>query len=284
LAESGLRCVILLMSRCYGQVVHFRQLPTPCYHDAVAFGYRRVNVSPDGDSHPAGCTPSQAHERARPRAQPRGTPQRVRIERQTFNFQLFDVTKPFSRNIAKYKLRDTSRAASPGRPDDFIQLELHRFAVAVLGVLDQKHHQERHDRRRCVDYQLPGIAKMKSSPNHRPHDNDCYSQPERGWPPCRARRRPGESLEKMGVLNRGWGMVFAIFSHFPAEVCACQFSNSRPSFNFRVSPTAVYGVLPAACANKKAANQWRPLQTVVAKLKPNRVVKVVLLSAQGRSA
>ena len=59
---------------CYGLVVHFRQLPTPCYHDAVAFGYRRVNVSPDGDSHPAGCTPSQAHERARPRAQQRRRP------------------------------------------------------------------------------------------------------------------------------------------------------------------------------------------------------------------
>src|SRR5205823_1123740 len=64
-AESGLRCVMFDMSRYYGRVVHLRQLPTSCRHDAVAFGYRRVNVPPDGDLHPAVCTPSQAHERRR---------------------------------------------------------------------------------------------------------------------------------------------------------------------------------------------------------------------------
>ncbi len=47
----------------YGQVVHLQQLSTPCYHGAVAFGFRRVNVPPGGDFHPAMCTPSQAHER-----------------------------------------------------------------------------------------------------------------------------------------------------------------------------------------------------------------------------
>jgi hypothetical protein len=54
---------------------------------------------------------TRTSERARLRAQQRGTSQRVRIKRQTFHFQLFHVTKPFRRNIAKYKLRDTSRAA-----------------------------------------------------------------------------------------------------------------------------------------------------------------------------
>ena len=69
-AESDLLCVMFNMSPHYGRVVHFRLLPTPCCHDAVAFGYRRVNFPPDGDFHPTMCTPSQAHERARPRAQP----------------------------------------------------------------------------------------------------------------------------------------------------------------------------------------------------------------------
>ena len=57
-AESGLRCVRFILSPCYGRVVHLRQLPTPCCHDAVAFGYRRVNVPPDGDFHPVVWTPS----------------------------------------------------------------------------------------------------------------------------------------------------------------------------------------------------------------------------------
>ena len=54
---------MFVMPHCYGRVVHLRQLSTSCYHDAVAFGYRRVNVPPDGDLHPAVSTPSQAHER-----------------------------------------------------------------------------------------------------------------------------------------------------------------------------------------------------------------------------
>ena len=65
LAESGSRCAPCFMSPGYGPVVHLRQLPTPCCHDAVAFGYRRVNVPPDRDSHPAMGTPSQAHDRNR---------------------------------------------------------------------------------------------------------------------------------------------------------------------------------------------------------------------------
>lgn len=60
-AESGSRCGFNT-SHCYGPVVHLRQLPTPCCHDAVAFGHRRVNVPPDGDFHPAVWAPSQAHE------------------------------------------------------------------------------------------------------------------------------------------------------------------------------------------------------------------------------
>ncbi len=66
MAESGLRCVLFDRSRRYGRVVHLRQLSTPCGHDAVAFGYRPVNVRPDGDLHPAVCTPPQAHERRTP--------------------------------------------------------------------------------------------------------------------------------------------------------------------------------------------------------------------------
>lgn len=61
IAISGSRCSISHVTR-YGRVVHLRQLPTPCCHDAVAFGCRRVNVPPDGDLHPAVWTPSQAHE------------------------------------------------------------------------------------------------------------------------------------------------------------------------------------------------------------------------------
>lgn len=79
-AESDLLCVMFNMSPHYGRVVHFRLLPTPCCHDAVAFGYRRVNFPPDGDFHPTMCTPSQAHERGVYAASTLEVPQAVKRE------------------------------------------------------------------------------------------------------------------------------------------------------------------------------------------------------------
>jgi hypothetical protein len=71
----------LCCSLCYGRVVHFRQLPTPCCHDAVAFGFRRVNVSPGRDFHPAVGTPSQAHARGLQSAGTSNHPTRLEFSR-----------------------------------------------------------------------------------------------------------------------------------------------------------------------------------------------------------
>jgi len=47
------------------------------------------------------------------------------------------------------------------RSDQFVELGLDRAGVAVLGILDQEHHQEGDDRRAGVDHQLPGIGIME---------------------------------------------------------------------------------------------------------------------------
>jgi hypothetical protein len=44
------------------------------------------------------------------------------------------------------------------RADDLVELDLHRFRVAVLRGLNQEHHQERDDGRAGVDDQLPGVT------------------------------------------------------------------------------------------------------------------------------
>jgi hypothetical protein len=46
-------------------------------------------------------------------------------------------------------------------PDQLIELDLDRFGVAVLGALNQEHHQERHDRGSRVDHELPGVAEAE---------------------------------------------------------------------------------------------------------------------------
>ena len=58
-----------------------------------------------------------------------------------------------------------------GHADQLVELDLQRVGVAVLGVLDQEHHQEGDDGRAGVDDELPGVAEAEDRPADRPqHD------------------------------------------------------------------------------------------------------------------
>src|SRR5207247_4565837 len=65
---------------------------------------------------------------------------------------------------------------------------MHCFSIAVLRVLDKKHHEEGDDRGRSVDHQLPGIGKMKHWSGKNPDKDDkhgsgkspCTSESDRG--------------------------------------------------------------------------------------------------------
>jgi hypothetical protein len=52
--------------------------------------------------------------------------------------------------------------------NELVQLDLDRGRVAVLGILDEKDHQEGNNSRACVDDELPGIGKLKQRPADRP--------------------------------------------------------------------------------------------------------------------
>jgi len=49
---------------------------------------------------------------------------------------------------------------------------MHCFGVAVLCVLNQKHHQKRNDCRGGVDDQLPGVREMKGRSGQDPDKDD----------------------------------------------------------------------------------------------------------------
>ena len=55
--------------------------------------------------------------------------------------------------------------------NQLIQLEMHGARVAVLGVLNQEHHQERDDGCPRVDDQLPCVREVEYRPRDRPSDN-----------------------------------------------------------------------------------------------------------------
>jgi hypothetical protein len=55
--------------------------------------------------------------------------------------------------------------------DQLVQLEVHGGAIAVLGVLDQKHLQEGDDRGAGVNHQLPGVAESKQRTGDQPDES-----------------------------------------------------------------------------------------------------------------
>jgi hypothetical protein len=69
------------------------------------------------------------------------------------------------------------------------------FSIAVLRVLDQKHHKEGDDRRGGVDDQLPGIGKMKRWSGDNPDKNDEHGSGKSPGAPEGDRRMAGENAK-----------------------------------------------------------------------------------------
>ena len=82
---------------------------------------------------------------------PRRTGRKLLVVRanfvEIFFFEIFDVQEGVARGFRS--------------PNKLVKLYVKCFRIAILGVLDQEHHQERDDGRACVDYQLPRVAKAK---------------------------------------------------------------------------------------------------------------------------
>ncbi|MNP10637.1 hypothetical protein D3C76_1027930 [compost metagenome] len=67
--------------------------------------------------------------------------------------------------------------------------------VAVLGVLDQEHHQEGDDGGRGVDHQLPGVVEVEQRPGNRP-SQDQQAGHAKGHRPAGTVGQPlGETVE-----------------------------------------------------------------------------------------
>ena len=63
--------------------------------------------------------------------------------------------------------------------DDLVKFELDRDSVAMLAVLNNEKHDDRYDRRRSADDELPRIVEMKHKSEHTPNQNDQKRQKPR---------------------------------------------------------------------------------------------------------
>ena len=64
-------------------------------------------------------------------------------------------------------------ASSFNRVNQLIQLQMEGLGIAVLGVLNEEHHQERNDRGAGVDNQLPRIRVMENGAGYAPDHNSA---------------------------------------------------------------------------------------------------------------
>src|SRR6266852_8638223 len=62
------------------------------------------------------------------------------------------------------------------RANQFVQFQVQRFSVAILGVLDEKNHQESDDRGPGIDDELPCIREMEVRSAKSPEGNHEYSR------------------------------------------------------------------------------------------------------------
>src|SRR3984957_4767525 len=110
--------------------------------------------------------------------------------------------------------------------DQLVQFQVNCPRIAVLRVLDEKHHQKGDNRCASIDDQLPGIRIVKDGTADRPdqNDRDCADKSPTGAEIMRAFR--GKFREPVGAGNdssfsRG-GFLFQIFGYFD-----CHFSWSH---------------------------------------------------------
>ena len=92
--------------------------------------------------------------------------------------------------------------ASRTDADQFIQLDLDRGAVAVLGILDQEHHQKRYNRGARIDDKLPGVGIAEQRPWNSPHYHHAGSNDERRGAPRSLGRPVGDIAKHLGDSRR----------------------------------------------------------------------------------
>ena len=81
------------------------------------------------------------------------------------------------------------------------------LASAVLGVLDQEHHEKGDDRRRRINNELPGIGEMKGGTGEDPYQDDQHGSgkgpgtaKDDGRTTCEDAKRVADNAKKVPFL------------------------------------------------------------------------------------
>ena len=83
------------------------------------------------------------------------------------------------------------------RANEFVQFQMNCLGIAILGVLNQKYHQEGDNGRSGVYDQLPRVGKVKNGAGNEPDDNDQQSCSKCPGAAEHAGRTPREDTERV---------------------------------------------------------------------------------------
>jgi hypothetical protein len=138
------------------------------------------------------------------------------LQESTLPWPYIDPMKavPWVEATAGMKLAESQRAALrlallskvlviTGGPNEFIELELKRLRVAVLGVLDQEHHEKSDNRGAGIDDELPGVRPLGDWAAYTPDRDDGECQDERRCVAGVAGGPAGELIEAVTEAEHG---------------------------------------------------------------------------------
>lgn len=88
------------------------------------------------------------------------------------------------------------------RANQLVELDLHRFGITILRVLDEEHHQERDDGGAGIDDKLPSVVEVEERPAQAPDNDNAKGKHESTGAPHDAGCRLGEPREPAAVVER----------------------------------------------------------------------------------
>src|SRR5215831_11278786 len=146
--------------------------------------------------------------------------------------------------------------------DQFIQLEVERFGIAVLGVLYEEDNKKRDNRCAGVDDQLPGIGKAKVRTENRPRHNHRHGQKEHvrtANQHGRLRREAAEpEVNRIGLLYAGSYLDKRILLMFHGRIQASH-ELDKAALYFRAGSGQENILFAGDLANRF----WRPRRSVL---------------------
>jgi hypothetical protein len=117
--------------------------------------------------------------------------------------------------------------------NQFVELDLDGCSVAILGILNEEHHEKRYNGGARVDHELPSIREIKEWARYRPHHDDRKGESKHPGPSrfagshrCKLRKHSGRWV--LAIIGR--------LSHTPS--CGVLLSSNLshpPSRNSRVA-------------------------------------------------